>query len=236
MPDPCRDHPRPLSDKLTGKEQDRLDALAEPFPLKIFTYLAWLCEAMPETTGTLLWAILVLGGASLLATTIVWLIILAMTGWAWIPALLGGILLATVARIILRDAAATELHARQNIAEKQRREAEKGAAMNVHHIGWQSDEPRAALVTVFHRILFGHGVVVSKLFRKFPSGHTDLTRPVLTTIVLVANEDAADRLHQTTFAALRNNTLDKDVLDALWSHSDETNPFEGFERIKTTPN
>jgi hypothetical protein len=108
--------------------------------------------------------------------------------------------------------------------------------MMVHHIGWQSDEPRAALVTVFHRILFGHGVVVSKLFRKFPSGHTDLTRPVLTTIVLVANEGAAERLHQSTFAALLNNTLDKDVLDALWSHSDETDPLAGFERIKTTPN
>jgi uncharacterized membrane protein len=122
MSDPCRDHPRPLSSKLTMEEQERLDALEEPWPIKLFAYLGWLCAAMPSRTGTLLWTILVLGGSSLLATTIVWLIILAISGWAWIPALLGGILLATVARIILRDAAATELRARQSIREKQRKE------------------------------------------------------------------------------------------------------------------
>jgi hypothetical protein len=108
--------------------------------------------------------------------------------------------------------------------------------MRVHHIGWQSDEPRASLVTVFYRVLLGHGVVVSKLFRKFPSGHSDLIQPVLMTIILAATEGTADRLHQSTFAALLNNTLDPDVLAALWSHSDEPDPLAGFTRIKTTPN
>jgi hypothetical protein len=122
MPDPCRDHPRPLSDKLTMEEQERLDALEEPWPIKLFAYLGWLCAAMPSRTGTFLWAVLVLGGLSLLVTTMTWLIILILSGWAWIPALLGGILLATVARIILRDAAATELRVRQSIREKQKKE------------------------------------------------------------------------------------------------------------------
>jgi uncharacterized membrane protein len=122
MPDPCRDHPRPLSAKLTMEEQERLDALEQPWPRKFFAYIGWLCAAMPEATGTILFTSLILGGIALVASIITWLIILAISGWAWIPALVAGILLGIVARAILRDAAATELRIRQSIREKQRKE------------------------------------------------------------------------------------------------------------------
>jgi hypothetical protein len=108
--------------------------------------------------------------------------------------------------------------------------------MMVHHIGWQSDEPRAAVVTVFHRVFLGWGVAISRIYRKYPSGHTDVLQPVLTQMVCVAREGDANRQHQTLWAALLHNTLDPDVQAALWTHNDGNDPLAGFERIKTTPN